>query len=200
MLPGRETRISEPLFTEIDPLLDAIASELRPWLDIPYAVFGHSMGALLAFEWAHRMQQEGHPLPQVLFLSGRRAPDASGDPTLLQSLTDRDFIEELTRRFDGIPPEILHNAEHMKIYLPILRADIAVVESHRYKETKPLDCPITVFAGIDDRSVTWNQMDAWKRHTNCHCTFQYFPGGHFYPQQPLLHVISATTTALNNRR
>jgi len=197
MLPGRETRISEPLFTEIDPLLDAMTDELCPWLDTPYAIFGHSMGALLAFEWVRRLRQEERTLPQWLFLSGRRSPDVPDNATTLHLLSDRDFVEELTRRFDGIPPEILQNDEHMSIYLPILRADVSVVESYSYYEGEPLDCPITLFYGVDDRSVTWDQMVAWKRHTKRQCTFQFFPGGHFYPQQPLLQVISATLHTLN---
>jgi surfactin synthase thioesterase subunit len=90
-LPGRETRLSEALCTHMDPLVEAMDRELRPWLDIPYAVFGHSMGALLAFEWVRKLQRERSSLPAWLFLSGRRAPDTLGDAALPDELSDREL-------------------------------------------------------------------------------------------------------------
>jgi medium-chain acyl-[acyl-carrier-protein] hydrolase len=197
-MPGRETRLSEPLFTRMEPLLDAMDRELRPWLDIPYAVFGHSMGALLAFEWARRLRRNGYLMPACLFLSGRRAPDLPGDTGLLHPLPDREFVQELTRRYDGIPPEFLGDAALMEVFLPILRADIAVVESYRFQEDEPLDCPITVFSGMNDASVSWDELLAWKRHTSRRFAMQVLPGGHFYPQRPLLRTISATLAELRS--
>jgi medium-chain acyl-[acyl-carrier-protein] hydrolase len=201
LLPGRETRLSEPLYSELDPLVDAIARELRPWLDIPYAVFGHSMGALLAFEWVRRLQREGYSMPVWLFLSGRRAPDAQGgETTLPHSLSDREFVEELTRLYQGMPEEVLQSPELMEVFLPILRADIAVVESYRFKEGEPLDCPMTVFAGMEDASVSWDQMLGWQRHARGGFAAQLLPGGHFYPQGPLLQTITATLAELHSQR
>ena len=195
-LPGREMRLSETLCTRLNPLVDAMDRELRPWLDIPYAVFGHSMGALLAFEWVRKLQRDGTSLPTWLFLSGRRAPDMPGDAVLPDSLSDREFVEELTRRYNGIPQEFLENDALMEVFLPILRADISVVESYRFQEGEPLDCPITVFAGTKDGSVNLDQLLAWKRQTRCRFAMQVLPGGHFYPQLPLLQTISATLTEL----
>jgi len=199
LLPGRETRLSEPLYTQMDPLVDVMAGELRHWLDIPYAVFGHSMGALLAFEWVHRLQREGLSMPAWLFLSGRRAPDSPDDTNPLHSLPDLEFIEEVTRLYDGIPHEFLRNAEFMEVILPILRADIAVVESYRFRESEPLDCPITVFAGKKDASVSWGELLAWKRQTRRRFSVQILPGGHIYPQRPLLQAISATLAELGSQ-
>jgi medium-chain acyl-[acyl-carrier-protein] hydrolase len=197
LLPGRETRLSEPLCTELDTLVDQMDRELRPWLDIPYAVFGHSMGALLAFEWVRRLRRDGVPMPAWLFLSGRRAPDLPGDANLLHLLPDSDLVKELTRLYNGIPQEFLGNDLLMDVFLPILRADVAVVESYCFQEEEPLNCPITVFCGMDDASVGWNDLLAWKRHTT-HSRFamQLLPGGHFYPQHPLLLTISATLAGL----
>jgi len=121
LLPGRETRLSEALYTQIDPLLGALDRELRPWLDIPYAVFGHSMGALLAFAWVRILQREGASMPVWLFLSGRRAPDTPGDTNLLHALPDGEFVKELTRRYNGIPQEVSENEALMEVFLPILR-------------------------------------------------------------------------------
>jgi medium-chain acyl-[acyl-carrier-protein] hydrolase len=181
----------------LEPLVDALARELQPWLDIPYVVFGHSMGALLAFEWVRRLQRERHPMPACVFLSGRGAPDVQSRVSLLHPLPDHEFVAELTRLYNGIPEEFLQNTEIMDIFLPILRADIAVVESYRFREDEPLDCPITVFAGRQDASVNWDQLLAWKRQTRRRFAMQLLPGGHFYPHPPLLQAISATLAELH---
>jgi len=196
LLPGRETRLSELPYTRMELLADAITRELDPWLDLPYVVFGHSMGALLAFEWVRRLRREGRPMPSWLFLSGRCAPDWPADIHPLHPLSDSDFVAELTRRYDGIPDEFRRDAEFMDVFLPILRADIAAVESYRYQEEEPLDCPITVFAGSRDASVDWDQLLAWKRQTRGPFKVQFFPGRHFYPQAPLLQAITATLAEL----
>jgi len=196
LLPGRERRFSEPPCSDMETLVDALDRELRPWLDIPYAVFGHSMGALLAFEWARRVHRSGDSMPVCLFLSGRRAPDIAGDTNPLQSLPDSEFVEELIRRYDGVPQELLRDPELMELFLPILRADIAVVESYRFRQDEPLDCPIAVFAGVKDKSVAWNELLAWKRQTSRRFEMRIFPGGHFYSHPPLLQTISATLEEL----
>ena len=197
LLPGRETRLSEALYTQIDPLVDAMDRELRPWLDIPYAVFGHSMGALLAFEWVRRLQRGGSAAPVWLFLSGRRAPDISSDSKLLHLLPDRELIKELARLYNGIPPEFVENEALMDVFLPILRADISVVESYRFHEDEPLDCPITVFSGMNDSSASWDQLLAWNRHTHHRFAMQVLPGDHFFSQRPMLQTISATLAGLH---
>jgi surfactin synthase thioesterase subunit len=197
LLPGRETRRSEPAYHDFSELADAIARELQPWLDIPYAVFGHSMGSLLAFEWVRRLRREGRPMPVWLFLSGRRAPDSAPDGSpLLHPLPDPEFLERLTALYQGIPQEILREPELMDLFLPILRADIAVVESYRFQEDDPLDCPLTVFAGSKDASVNWDQLLAWNRQTRGRFAAEILPGGHFYLHDPLLQTISATLASL----
>ena len=194
MLPGRESRLSEAPFREISTLMDALTQELCPWLDRPYAIFGHSMGALLAFEWARHLRRRKEKPPVSLFLSGRCAPDTEPSPHRLQALPDGEFITELNRRYEGIPSEILRESDLLEFYLPILRADIEVVESYQFKEESPLESPMTVFAGVKDPSVTWDQLLAWKRHTNSRFAAQLFPGGHFYPHGPLLSAIAAAMT------
>jgi surfactin synthase thioesterase subunit len=154
------------------------------------------MGALLAFEWVRRLRREKCPAPVWLFLSGRRAPDAPVDAVPIRSLPDCEFVEELTRLYDGIPREFLENEALMEVFLPILRADVSIVESYRFQEDEPLDCPITVFAGAEDASVTWNLMLNWKRQTRRQFALKILPGGHFYPQGPLLATISGTLAEL----
>jgi medium-chain acyl-[acyl-carrier-protein] hydrolase len=196
LLPGREKRRSEDAYTDLSVLVDAMTRELRPWLDIPYAVFGHSMGSLLAFEWVRRLQREKQSMPSWLFLSGRRAPDYEVVESPLHALPDAEFLQQLTVLYQGIPNEILHDPELMGVFMPTLRADISVVESYRFQEDEPLDCPITVFAGRNDASVNWDQLLAWNRQTRRRFGVQLLPGGHFYPPEPLLQTISATLAGL----
>lgn len=196
LLPGRETRFSEPPIADFDRLLDAIAEQLRPWLDLPFAVYGHSMGALLAFEWVRTLERDGARTPQWVFLSGRRAPDAAPDPERLCDLPDRPFVEALTHIYQGIPEQLLQDPELLDFFLPILRADISVVESYRFRDAGPLQAPLTVFAGVGDRSVTWDQLIAWRRHTRGRFAAQLFPGGHFYPEKPMLGALASALGSL----
>ena len=196
LLPGRETRFSEQHYTDFDRLTDVLAREMKPHLDLPYVVFGHSMGALLAFECVRRLHQSGSPEPLWLFLSGRRAPDNAADPEPLHALPDAEFLDRLNRTYKGIPEELLNNPEILEVFLPTLRADVAVVESYHFKEYEPLDCPISAFAGEADASVTWQELLAWKRQTRRQFAAHIFPGGHFYPREPLLRSISTTLSKL----
>ena len=198
LLPGRETRTAEAPFTRIDELLDAVSRELTPELDSPYAVFGHSMGALIAFEWIRRVQNQNRPLPAWLFLSGRSAPQAQPDLPPIHGLPDNEFLAELMVRYEGVSQQLLQDPELIAFYLPILRADLSLVESYRFEPGEQLDCPIAAFAGIGDPSVNWNRMFAWKAHTTRRFTIQFFPGGHFYPQAPLLQSISAALSEAAN--
>jgi medium-chain acyl-[acyl-carrier-protein] hydrolase len=180
----------------MEPLMDAMDRELRPWMETPYAIFGHSMGALIAFEWARRLQHGGHPMPECIFVSGRRAPGSPESLNFPQSLSDRDFVVQLTRHYNGIPPEFLDNAALMDVFLPILRADISIVESYSFREDEPLNCPISAFAGAQDQSVSWDRLFAWKRHTRSRFQMQIVPGGHFFSHRPMLHTIATTLARL----
>ena len=191
LLPGRETRFAEPNFKAFDPLLDTLFDELMPVLDMPYVVYGHSMGALLAFEWVRRLQSAGHRMPQHLFLSGRRAPHLPDTAGLMRMLPDREFVNELTRRYEGISADFLQEPELLQLFLPMLRADISVVESYVYRNGDQLSCPLTVAAGVHDSSVSYDQLLAWKRYTQSSFTARLYPGGHFYPQGLLLKAITA---------
>jgi surfactin synthase thioesterase subunit len=196
LLPGRERRSAEPPFTQFDALIAAMDSQLRPWLDRPYAIFGHSMGSLLAFEWARKLAQDGLPQPAWMFLSGRCAPDTPPDAVPLHTLPDRQFLEELNRRYAGIPEEAMADPGFREVFLPLLRADISVVESYRFRPSEPLDCPITVFAGTSDRSVNWTELMGWKSQTRGRFAMHLLPGDHFYPQEPAIERVASTLIAL----
>ena len=176
--PGREGRFSEPLPTSVDELLQDLAAWLKPRLDTAYALLGHSMGALVAFELARWFRREKLPAPKHIFVSGHRAPQL---PELkpLHKLPDALLRAELLR-LQGTPSEVFQDSELLSIFLPVLRADLRLCENYTYRPEEPLDCPITCMGGNADRRVSRVQLVAWKRHTTGSFRVRLFPGGHFY--------------------
>ena len=181
-LPGRDGRMREGLFTDLPALVEATADGLRPWLNRPYAFFGHSMGALIAFEVARRLRQLGEPLPVHLLVSARRAPQIPNPDPLLHRLPEPDFVDQLRWRYNGIPQAILTEPELMQLFLPILRADFTVVETYRYLHQAPLDCPITAFGGLQDDRVSHADLEAWQELTRDTCRVHMLSGDHFFLQ------------------
>jgi medium-chain acyl-[acyl-carrier-protein] hydrolase len=180
-LPGRETRLAEPPFTRMQPLVAALTDALRETVAKPYAFFGHSFGALLAFEASRELRRRGLPLPEAIVVSGRRAPTVpSGEPPL-HPLPDEAFVAELVRRYDAIPRVILDEPELMALFLPILKADFAVFETHEHQDELPLDCALGLYGGIEDPQTA--QMDGWVELVRGPCRRRYFDGGHFYLQR-----------------
>jgi len=178
-LPGREMRLHEPALTRLEPLITILAEILAPFLTIPFAVFGHSMGALLSFELIRRLRQLGQPQPLHLFVSGRRAPHMSDPDPPIAHLSEATFITEL-RHLNGTPEEVLRNDELRMLILPLLRADFAVNETYCYIPAPPLDCPISVFGGLDDHKVRQEDLAAWQAQTHSVSTLRMFPGNHFF--------------------
>jgi medium-chain acyl-[acyl-carrier-protein] hydrolase len=190
-LPGRETRIREPLFTQLAPLLQSLIPTLLPHLNRPFAFFGHSLGSVICFEVARHLHKIKHTSPLHLFFSARQAP---GKPDLhppIHQLPDTQFLDEL-RRFNGTPESVLQNVEFMRFFLPILRADLAIAETYTYEPQPPLDCPISVFGGLEDKVTSPDFFDTWQEQTNGSFRVQMFPGDHFFlrsQQQKVLHAI-----------
>jgi medium-chain acyl-[acyl-carrier-protein] hydrolase len=177
-LPGRENRLREPPVDRWEPLVAAMSEALVPYLDRPYAVFGHSTGAMLGFEMARSYRRSGKPLPAHLFPSGRPAPHL---PRMLftYDLPEDEFIESV-RALGGIPDELLQHRELMALMLPILRADMAVNELYGHREEPPLDVPITAYGGLDDPRAQREHLEAWAQHTTGAFRTRFFPGDHFY--------------------
>ncbi|BAZ20930.1 putative thioesterase [Kalymmatonema gypsitolerans NIES-4073] len=178
-LPGRLTQMKSPPFTRMEPLVSAIAPILLPYLDKPFALFGHSMGALVSFELTRLLRREYDISPIHLFISGHRAPQIPDLDPPIHALDEPEFIEDL-RRLNGTPKAVLENAELMQLLIPILRADFAVLETYVYSPAPTLNVPITVFGGLQDSEVSSSELQAWQEQTNAAFSRQMFSGDHFF--------------------
>jgi medium-chain acyl-[acyl-carrier-protein] hydrolase len=181
-LPGRESRISEPPFNRAEPLVEALADAVDGHLDLPFALFGHSNGALLSFELARTLRARGRPGPVHLFPSGRRAPDLPADTPPIRDLPEAEFLADL-QELGGLPPQLLEHRELLELLVPLLRADVSIHETYEFREQAPLACPMTVYGGVSDAKVSRAQLEAWARHSAGPFTLRMFPGGHFYLQE-----------------
>ncbi|WP_414572303.1 thioesterase II family protein [Nostoc sp. CCY 9925] len=177
-LPGRETRINEPPFTRLLPLVEAIAPALLPLLDKPFAFFGHSMGALVSFELTRLLRRQYGLAPVHLFVSGASAPHVSNFNPPTHNLPEPEFIKEL-HSLSGTPKEVLDNTELMQLMLPTLRADFAVCQTYLYLNEPPVNSPISVFSGLEEK-VSYKHLEAWHNQTSASFSLQMFPGNHFF--------------------
>jgi medium-chain acyl-[acyl-carrier-protein] hydrolase len=192
-LPGRENRLLETPFSSISSLIEPLALALVPRLDLPFAFFGHSMGALISFELARYLRGKGYPFAPVhLFVSAHRAPQLPDPDPPAYYLPEAAFLNEL-RRLNGTPEEILQNPELLRLLLPTLRADFALCETYKYVSDAPLSCPITTFGGLQDYEVSYEMLTAWRQQTSSTFTLRYFAGDHFFlhnEQTALLQALS----------
>lgn len=178
--PGREMRIKEPPFRAIEPLVAEITG-LLPAGPEPYALYGHSLGALVAFEVAREVRRRGGQQPVHLVVSGGSAPDHDRSHSLVppfRELTDAQGVA-LLRRLGGTPEWVLADPSAMGMLLPIFRGDFAVRDSHRYLPEAPLDVPITVIAASDDPQAPLGSTDGWRRQTTGPYRRHVITGGHF---------------------
>jgi len=190
--PGRGTRLMETPFTQLSPLVQALAQALVPLLDKPFAFFGHSLGALVGFELARQLRRQFGVQPVRLFVSADRAPQIPPRDRPIHALPEREFLVEL-RRLNGIPGKVLEEAELMQIMLPVLRADFAVYETYVYSTEPPLNCVISSFGGLQDDRVSRGDLEAWRDQTSDSFSLRMFPGDHFFlntTQALLLQVLS----------
>lgn len=178
-LPGRGTRLREPAITEMQVLVDALIELLETQPAGRYGCFGHSMGARVAFEVARVLVQRGRRPPEQLWVSGSRAPQLPRRRAPIHALPDAEFIAEL-RRYGGVPPEILANAELLELHLPVVRSDLALHDSYVHRAGPPLPLPVSAFGGADDPQVDRSDLTAWSEHTRAAFEVELFPGGHFF--------------------
>jgi surfactin synthase thioesterase subunit len=175
--PGRQDRRNEPCVTDLGILADLITGELLTLSDKPTVFFGHSMGAMLAFETAWRLEQKGIGEPRALILSGRRAPSTVRDEAVHQR-DDNGLIADL-RLLNGTDSALMHDDEILRMALYSLRGDLEAVETY-VDAGHRVSCPITVFTGDSDPKTTVDEARQWRKHTDGTCRVRVFPGGHFF--------------------
>jgi medium-chain acyl-[acyl-carrier-protein] hydrolase len=200
-LPGRASRLGEPSFSRLSPLIQALEGVIRPYLDLPFAFFGHSMGALISFELARQLRRQSVSNLVYLFISARRAPQIPDRYPPIYRLPESSFVEKLLSRYNGIPESVMQSAELMQLFLPILRADFEMIETYVYSAEAPLDCPISAFGGLQDSQVTQEDLAAWRDHTLSSFKLQMFPANHFFlhsDRSLLLQAMSQELTEFLN--
>jgi surfactin synthase thioesterase subunit len=195
-MPGRNERLRENHLLRMERLLDAMEPEIRPLLNLPFAFFGHSLGARIAFYLARRMRSNSLQLPQVLFASASSAPHLPSRLGPIHALPSQHFIEELQRRYEPIPAEILDNPEAMNIFLSVLRADFAILETAGYSPEPPLECPIVAYIAREDATVFPSEVEAWSAHTSAAFRAETLKGDHFYLRSSTVQLIPSLVAAM----
>lgn len=188
--PGRQDRRNEPGLTSVAELADRIAETLYGWDDKPLTFFGHSMGAVVAFEVARRLEQSGTG-PVRLFASGRRAPSRTRDERT-HTLGDDRLIAEI-RSLSGTDSRFLDDEELLRMVLPAIRSDYTAVETYLAAPDDTVRCPVTVLTGDDDPKTSIEEARAWEGHTLGGSELHVFPGGHFYLTERAADVLAVLT-------
>lgn len=178
-IPGRERRLGEPPMRSIQSVATGAASGLAPHLGQPYAIFGHSMGALIGFELVRALRQARRRLPQALLVSGFGGPHCASRRPPIHARDDEPFKEAISA-LNGTPSDVIANAELMDLLLPLLRADFQAVETYNYFDEPALDIPILVYSGRDDLDTPPEDLTEWSRHTIVGSRVKFFDGDHFY--------------------
>lgn len=205
-LSGRGRRFDESLMLDFDRHVDEVAQSIGDHPDMPAAYFGHSMGALMAFEVIRRLRAAGKPRPLCLFVSAHRAPQLPDQTPMLHMLEDAALLERL-RDWNGTSDAILKNPALSSIFLPILRADLTVASKYRYEPGAPLDCPIVAYAGTLDSEASIDEVRAWRTQTSAEFSLHVCSGGHFFIQEPrsgfmaeFVHELRSMSAALLMKR
>ncbi|MCC7052728.1 MAG: thioesterase [Gemmatimonadaceae bacterium] len=188
-LPGREARLSEAPLDSIDGMAGAALPAVAALGDLPFAFFGHSMGALIAFELTLALEAAGGAAPERLFVSSRRAPDERDTHLPVHTLPDAAFLDAIQARFAAIPDAVRNEPELLELVLPTLRADIRAVETYAPERGRRVYCPVRAYGGASDTHPRPSQLAGWQRAALQPLSVRTFDGDHFYltPQRtPLL--------------
>jgi medium-chain acyl-[acyl-carrier-protein] hydrolase len=197
--PGREGRLREAPLRNLDALVEGVTEGIAPLLgDLPCALYGHSVGSVVAFEVARRLRgASGAPTPLHLIVGARRAPHVPNRLPIVGHLPDAEMLAVLEEVFGkGIPDEVAAVPELLELLLPMLRADILASESYTYREQPPLTCAVTALCGSADASALPHEVEAWGRETTGPFAFSMIPGDHFFVRGSAAHVLRAVARAL----
>jgi medium-chain acyl-[acyl-carrier-protein] hydrolase len=195
-LPGRESRWTEAPLVRLADLLPALTQALEPRLDRPFAFFGHSLGALIAFETARHLRRARALTPCHLFASAHRAPQIPNRHPRISHLPDRHFVAEVNARHGGVPDAVAENRELMDLMLPSLKADYRLFEDYEYAPEEPLNCPLSAFGGSTDVYVTSQDIAPWEAQTTGRFELRIVSGGHFFVNDAREHVVATVMSDL----
>jgi len=178
-LPGRESRYGEPALGDAHEAACLLVDAIESYLDLPYAFFGYSMGALLAFEAVRELRRRGAPMPVQLFVGAKSAPQLPATRPPLAQLPRAAFLRRLSDDYDS-PVELWRNSDLLEIVLPVLRADMALCETYLYRHEPPFNFPIQAFCGLRDRVAAVPAVQAWRGQTSGEFALEAFDGAHFF--------------------
>lgn len=196
-LPGRENRLLESPYMHIQELVEPLGEALRPYLDLPFAFFGHSMGALLSFELARYLRERYQYEPRHLFVSAHRAPHLPDTRPPIAHLPEPEFITAL-KELKGTPEEVFRQQELLSLLLPVLRADFSICETYHYHSAPTLTCPISAYGGLQDVEIPRDSISAWKMQTRGDFRVRFFAGDHFYLHTVRLTLLQAIASDLSD--
>jgi surfactin synthase thioesterase subunit len=177
-LPGHGRRMGKPLLTNIDAMAEYVLHHIQDDLSEPYAIYGHSMGAIIAYVLSQKLRKKKLGMPIHLFVSGRQGPPVVSKEKDWHLLPKKEFIQKVMT-YGGIPEEVAEEEDLMDLFVPILRADFQAVSDYKYEEAAPLDLPITVMIGLDE-DITYEEALQWQNATTRKIAIKQFPGGHFF--------------------
>lgn len=199
-LAGRGKRIHEKPYDSIDEMINDVFSIIQTYnlSESSYSFFGHSMGAIIAYEVAHYLIKKNIVLgPTHIFLSGRQPPHIITDRDITHNLPDELFKEKLFA-LGGTPKEFFDHPELLSFFLPLIRNDFKIVETYTYSERKPLSSPITVFLGTEEKDIDEKDISEWSLHSSSSCKIYMFPGDHFFINKFYPKIINIINQSLIN--
>lgn len=191
-LPGREDRFCEPVMSCLEDIIAELSEGFWAYKEKPFYVFGHSLGALVGFEFVKAIRKVYSISPCYLVISAARAPHLIPCRLPLSQLDDETLIEKL-KVYDGIDEHILNHRELLNLFLPSLRSDFYLLEKYQYNSSQPFRCDILTMAGSHDKTVSDEDLHAWSAYTKGKFTYLSFPGSHFFiknHQKRILQIIN----------
>lgn len=188
-LPGRADRFVETPYDRMDPLVEELVDVLAPALDRPFACYGFSMGARVAWALAHTLRERGLPQPRAVFVAASCGP--TSDVGRWRWENRDDGLEGYVREMGGTPPAVLAEPALLAALLPTLEADLTVLSTHGFRPAAPLDIPIHAFAGASDDEATPDLMGTWGAETTAAFALDVLPCGHFFDTSSESAVIEA---------
>ena len=194
-LPGRDNRYDEPLLCSISQVVDQLIENFNNYIYKPFVFFGHSMGALIAFEFARALRRKRISQPKHLIVAGTRAPQIFREKQPIHDLPDVEFIKEL-KKYNGIPSPILYDKEFISTFLPIIRSDFCISETYEYMNEQSLNCPITALGGLIDNTFNKENLLKWKEQTIGSFKYYFLSGDHFFIKFSYKEVIKIINQTL----